>query len=106
MTKALILFEYCYDIDGQKMAQEVLNYTAAFDYQRVACIDFRLGIMKQYGDYRDPTYKESEVYIDSKNRFAQSRIVPEDRQLFIENCQPDTVISHVKGMALMCSQPA
>lgn len=95
ITKENLLFEYCYDVHEQKMAQEVLNFAAGYDYELVACVDFQIGTMKQYGAFGDLKSNELVGYDVSRRDYANGMVVPEDRTRFLKDCRPSTVMQRV-----------
>ncbi|WP_300024569.1 PAS domain-containing protein [Oscillibacter sp.] len=94
-TKHLMLFEYCYDIHAQKMAEEVLHSATTYDYERIASVDFVAGTIIPYGDI-DALPSGGPFDYDTVLRdYASSTVIPEERAQFMENSAPETVAAHV-----------
>lgn len=94
-SHGILLIEYCYDINLQKMADEILMSTTVYDYERIASVDFDSGEMIPYGAFRDLEDKGPFVYNDVRNEYASERVVPDDREFFISNTRGDVVTEHV-----------
>lgn len=96
-TKAQLLFEYCYDINDQKMAEEVLRFAAVHDYERIACVDFRQGTMVQYGAYGDMKPNTVLNYENNRIEYARTTVDPSESAQFLEDCAPQTVIKQLQN---------
>jgi PAS domain S-box-containing protein len=89
-TKTPLLFEYCYDINEQRMAEEVLTASTIYDYERIASIDFQNGRMVSYG-----TSSGTTVYEDGRKEYASHMVRKQDRDQFLNDSAPDTVMGMV-----------
>lgn len=94
-AKHWLLFEYCYDIHDQKMAEEILLLASSRDYERVACVDFVHNTMVQYGRYGDLAPNQVVDYDASRRQYANTTVVPDEREEFLAHCTPETVITQV-----------
>ena len=95
-TRELLLFEYCYNIHEQKMAEEVLSFAMERDYERLACVDLRLGTMVQYGTYGDLEPNEVVDYDASRRGYAEQTVQPEDKPAFLADSAPQSIVEQVK----------
>ena len=98
-TKAPLLFEYCYDINASKMTQEVLRYAAAQDYEQIACVDFRRGIMTHYGVDDGGAPSAVLNYDSARREYARTTVNPHDRAQFLRDCAPKTVTRQLQSQA-------
>ena|GEM_PF-936794 len=89
-TKTPILFEYCYDISEQRMAEEVLSSSTMYDYERIASINFQNGKMVSYGSSSGTT-----DYEKGRKEYAGTTVRKEDREQFLSDSAPATVMEMV-----------
>ncbi|MCI2056378.1 MAG: PAS domain-containing protein [Oscillibacter sp.] len=94
-TKQWLLFEYCYDIHDQKMAEEVLLLASSHDYERIACVDLAHNTMVQYGKYGDLVPNQVVDYEVSRRQYADQMIAPDERDEFLLCCAPEMIINRV-----------
>ncbi len=90
-TGAILLFEYCYDIHEQKMAEEVLYSVTTYDYEQIASVNFNIGTMMYYGSSNQSFEERMANYHTLRQNYAQQIVLPEEQQRFLENTEPQTV---------------
>lgn len=91
-TRDILLFEYCYNIHEQKMAEEVLRSATVFDYERIACVNFEIGKMLPYGYWDDASPVALIDYEATRRAYAIRSVVPEEQAEFLVNSDPKTVM--------------
>ena len=94
-TKELLLFEYCYDIHTHKMSEEILRLTGKHDYQRISCIDFRRGVIAQYGEYADVSTNQEISYDLSRSEFVYKHVPCDKQAAFLQAGSASIVIPQV-----------
>lgn len=94
-TKQWLLFEYCYNIHDQKMAEEVLLLASSYDYERIACVDLGNNTMVQYGRYGELELNQVVNYETSRTRYAKEAVAPDEQAAFLAHSAPDEIIRRV-----------
>lgn len=95
-SKERLLFEYCYDIHETKMASEVLLSAMAYDYERIASVDFRTGRMLFYGVADDLPGNIQQEYELFRSEYAATVVTAEERERFLECSAPERVMERVR----------
>ncbi|MDD3164343.1 MAG: PAS domain-containing protein, partial [Oscillospiraceae bacterium] len=93
---ALLLFEYCYDIHEQKMAEEVLYSATTYDYERIASVNFNIGKMMHYGALEGLPAERLLDYEAMRQDYAKNHVMPAVRAQFLLDTEPETVMARVK----------
>lgn len=94
-TRESLLFEYCYDIHGQKMSEEILHAATVYDYELVAGVDFRVDALVPYGTSDSGTFGGLSgrlSYETARRNYAGQIPRQKERELFLRNSAPQTVI--------------
>lgn len=92
---ALLLFEYCDDIHGQKMSAEVLDAAIVYDYDRIGCVDFRLDVMTFFGGTGAAEAEETVSYEEYRQNYARERVEESSRQNYLDDSDMDRIIGQV-----------
>lgn len=88
-TGVFLLFEYCYDIHKQKMAEEVLRTATIYDYEHIASVNFDIGKMIYYGSDGEILLAEKLLdYEVSCLAYAKKLISTEEQEAFLNNINP------------------
>jgi signal transduction histidine kinase len=91
-TRKPIAFEYCYDIDEQKMLEEVLSNSAGKDYEFICSVDFQTDRMIPYHSQDPNDRREGCSYKGSIEYYAKKMVLPEEREQFFANASPQTIM--------------
>lgn len=94
-TKELLLFEYCYDVHEQKMAEEMLNAIVAHDYACLACLDYRTGSIMRY-DHGIPGDDADDRCESARIAYADEMVLPGGRDQFLEDSLPSVIMQEVE----------
>ncbi|MCH3962317.1 MAG: PAS domain-containing protein [Solobacterium sp.] len=91
-TRKPIAFEYCYDIDEQKMLEEVLSNSAGKDYEFICSVNFQTDRMIPYHSQDPNDRREASSYQASIDEYAKRMVLPEEREQFYLNASPETIM--------------
>lgn len=94
-TQELLLFEYCYNINSNKMLEEILRLTGQKDYQRISCIDFKRGVITQYSNYNNISTTDAIDYDLSRTTYVRNNVPPDMQAAFLKAGAAQTVIGQV-----------
>ena len=94
-TRNVLLFEYCYNIHQQKMADELLHTATVYDYERLSSVDFATGQMVSYGQRTGDSADAVLDYIVMRDAYIASVVLPEEQEDFRLATEPETVTAQV-----------
>ncbi|MEG1432375.1 PAS domain-containing protein [Eubacterium sp.] len=94
-TGNVILFEYCYDIHQQKMAEEVLHSSTTYDYESISSVNFNCGKILYFGEGRSTDHEGLLDYEKIRQAYAKDVVISEERETFLLHTNPQRVISSV-----------
>ncbi|SDX87212.1 PAS domain-containing protein [Eubacterium barkeri] len=94
-TGETILFEYCYDIHQQKMAEEVLRSSTTYDYESISSVSFSCGKIMYYGEGRSKEHDGLLDYEEIRQSYAKDVVLPGEREAFLLHTDPGNVMAAV-----------
>lgn len=86
-TGDVINYEYCYDIHRQKMLEEMLTAAVDYSYERFGSLMLENGQITILHNRKEHAKELLEVldYTAISTEYGHSQVVPEDREMFLQN---------------------
>ncbi len=94
-TRELLLFEYCYNIHQQKMAEEIIETVSSVDYVILASLYLDVNKMYFYEAYGDIAPGTLVDYTTVRHEYAQAFIDPLEHHTFYAQSDPPLIIKMV-----------
>ena len=91
-----LLFEYCYDIHREKMAEEIIQSSLIHDYEILAGVYLDINKMTIYGNHTGISRGTLVDYDVARRYYAERFVLPEERESFLTDSKPQFILEQVR----------
>ncbi len=99
-TGDIMSFQYTYDINEEKIKEDMLAAVSTLEYDFISYIDLISNHVKTYiggEDYSIRPVPFSDNYVEEVKRLCHAEVLPHDAERAIHNMMPETIKEHLKN---------